>query len=95
MNENDYLELVNQLKRKFDANEKKVNLFIEQNRVLKKHIMVLYGLCKMCDMLDDQSDLMEREFVYQQMRVYLSEVIDSDILCCLLNNSNNIIEVEL
>ena len=82
MNENDYLDAMNQLKKKFDENEKKVEIFIKENIKLKKHIMVLYGLCKMCDMLDSSSDVMEREFCYSQMRGYLSDVIEQDLLSC-------------
>ena len=36
----------------------------------------------MCDMLDSSSGIMEREFCYSQMRGYLSDVIEQDLLSC-------------
>lgn len=98
MNENDYLELVNQLKKKFDENEMKVNIFIKQNIKLKKHIMALHGFCKMFDRLDEYVDTQEREFVLGHMMSYLSDVIDNEILSCPsinLRSSSDIVEVEV
>tara|TARA_R110000803_G_scaffold17781_1_gene47788 strand:+ start:491 stop:766 length:276 start_codon:yes stop_codon:yes gene_type:complete len=85
MNENEYLEAMNQLKEKFDANEKKVTNVMEQNIQLKKHLMVAYGLSKMVDILDDSADEYERNYIYGNLRQYLSEVIEQDILCMPLN----------
>ena len=91
MNENDYLEAMNQLQEKFNANEKKVNAVMEQNIQLKKHLMVAYGLSKMVDIMDDSADEHERNYVYSNLRQYLSEVIEQDILCIPMNYSNAMI----
>ena len=80
MNENDYLEAMNQLQEKFNANEKKVNA-----------LMVAYGLSKMVDIMDDSADEHERNYVYSNLRQYLSEVIEQDILCIPMNYSNAMI----
>lgn len=82
MNEGDYLEMVNQLKIKFDENERKVKIVMESNIQLKKHIMACYGLSKMVHILDDSIDQQEREFIFSTLRSYLSDVIEQDILCC-------------
>ena len=81
MNENEYLELVNQLKKKFDENEMKVNIFIKQNIKLKKHIMTFYGIARMLDSLD-YVEANEREFIYSHMMSYISDVIDKEVLSC-------------
>ena len=58
---------------------------MEQNIQLKKHLMVAYGLSKMVDIMDDSADEHERNYVYGNLRQYLSEVIEQDILCMPLN----------
>ena len=100
MNENDYLDLVNQLKKKFDENEMKVNIFIKQNIKLKKHIMAIYGICKMTDVLDDLSDPQEKEVIYSYLIEYIQNVIDKEILSCPCPNiniskSSELIEVDI
>ena len=47
MNEGDYLEAMNQLKDKFQENDKKVKNLIEQNIQLKKDLMTCYGMVRM------------------------------------------------
>ena len=46
MNENEYLELTNQLKLKFDENEKKTNKAIQNYNQLYKVVTICYGLIR-------------------------------------------------
>jgi len=97
MNENQYLELVNQLKVKFDENEMKTNIFIKQNIKLKKHIMAFYGMLKMLDRIE-YVDPNEREFIYGNMMSYIVDVIEKEVLCCPsynMSENSDLIEVEV
>ena len=97
MNGNEYLELVNQLKKKFDENETKVNIFIKQNIKLKKHIMTIYGITRMLDRLD-YVDANEREFIYGLLMSYITDVIEKEVLTCPTYNmstNSELVEVEV
>ena len=81
MNEGDYLEAMNQLKDKFQENDKKVKNLIEQNIQLKKDLMTCYGMVRMLDMNQPFSlDSEECSFFISQLRSFLSHVIETEIL---------------
>lgn len=78
MNEGEYLEMVNQLKEKFDENEQMMNVLVEENNGLKKEILTAYGLCRVIDnLLQDQDVDMELKVLSSSMRSILSEVYDT------------------
>ena len=81
MDEGTYLELVNQLKTKFDKNAEKVKAIQEQMVGLKKDIMVAYTLARILDSPDWTQDELEIKAFTQLLRGHLSTVVEDKILC--------------
>ena len=88
MNENQYLEMVNQLKEKFDKNEVIVNNFIKANIDLKKDLMMAYSLVRI---IDDEEFVDSRDIgvMLTMLRSILSNIIETKVICCGANNDND------
>ena len=96
-NENMYLEMVTQLKEKFDENELKVERITRNNINLKKNIMVAYSLARIMDE-GEFIDVSDYKVFLEMLRGHLSRVIEMDIIRCPCGNvrlPSNIIEVDL
>ncbi len=80
MDEGIYLELVTQLKAKFDENERKVKKIQRQTISLKKDIMMAYSLVRIMDEPNfvDANDY--RVFI-ELLRGHLSHVVENKIMC--------------
>ena len=83
MNENEYLELTNQLKLKFDENEKKTNKAIQDYNELYKVVTLCYGLIR--TYIENNEDYSIYDLFLAEAREYLSlatfkhlQDIDSD-----------------
>ena len=83
MNEQEYLELTNQLKLKFDENEKKTNRAIQNYNELYKVVTICYGLIR--TYIENNEDYSIYDLFLAEAREYLSiatfkhlEYIDSD-----------------
>lgn len=94
MNDNDYLEMVNQLKEKFDKNEIIVNNFIKANIDLKKDLMMAYSLVRI---IDDEEFIDSRDIgvMLTMLRGILSNIIETKVLCCSSDNDNDSIILHL
>ena len=96
-NENMYLEMVTQLKEKFDENELKVERITRNNINLKKNIMVAYSLVRIMDE-GEFIDASDYKVFLELLRGHLSKVVEMDIIRCPCGNvrlPSNIIEVDL
>lgn len=69
MNEGEYLEMANQLKQKFEDNEKKVIKYISKYNKLYKTQAVCYGLLRS---YIDSTEMAEHDFTLSEIRSYLS-----------------------
>jgi hypothetical protein len=82
-NEQNYIEMVNQLKDKYNYYEQKNQDLIDEMTDLKKDIMTIYGLIRTTDnylnniILDDNQIL---DFLIDQIRTLCSGIIDAHIL---------------
>ena len=78
MNENDYLELVNQLKTKFDLVEKQEKISKIKIQELTKKLCGIYGLCRILDqtILDRPESI---DFIIENMRSELSNILFIDL----------------
>jgi len=83
--ENEYLELVKQLKDKYDANEALVERISRNNINLKKHIMVAYSLTRIVDD-GDFVDPTDHKVFLEILRGHLSRVVEMEILRCECGN---------
>jgi len=81
MNSSEYLEMANQLKEKFDENEKLVNRITQNNVELKKKIMIAYSLIRIIDSGEfiDENDT--KVFI-EMLRGHLSKMVEMDIIRC-------------
>jgi hypothetical protein len=78
MNENDYLELVNQLKVKFDVIEKKEIDYKIKIQQLTKKLCGIYGISRCLDqMIDDRPQIVD--FLITTIRSELSEILFVDL----------------
>lgn len=87
INSGQYLEMANQLKEKFDENEKMMNQIKKQNMDLKKDIMTAYSLIKI---IDDQEyvDGADIGVMVTMLRSILSDSIENKVVnseCCNKN----------
>ena len=73
MLEGEYLELVNDLKKRFDEKEKEMERIEEENTDLKKLFYSVYGFVRIIDITDDYSD---KESMLEILRSFLSERYD-------------------
>ena len=70
MNENEYLELTNQLKLKFDENEKKTNKAIQDYNELYKVVTMCYGLIRI--FIENNDNYSIYDVFLAEAREYLS-----------------------
>lgn len=75
MLEGEYLELVNDLKIKFDEKDREVSRTREINKELKKIILSVYGFIRVMDHTTSNVDLELMELI-ETLRAYLSDVYD-------------------
>ncbi len=76
MNEGEYLEMANQLKQKFEDNEKKIKKYISKYNQLYKTMAICYGLLRSHI---DSTDMAEHDFTLQEIRSYLSTSLFSHL----------------
>ena len=78
MLEGEYLELVNDLKKKFDEKDKELEKLKEEIEQYKKNLFSVYGWCRMTDILMSEGLLEENDFINQIsiMRTFLSNWYD-------------------
>ena len=85
MLESQYLDMVKQLKDKYDANEALVERISRNNINLKKHIMVAYSLTRIVDE-GEFVDTDDHKVFLQILRGHLSRVVETEILRCECGN---------
>ena len=76
MNEGEYLEMANQLKQKFEDNEKKNKKYINNYNQLYKTMAICYGLLRSHI---DSTDMAEHDFALCEIRSYLSTSLFSHL----------------
>jgi len=76
-----YLDMVNQLKEKFDNNEYLMKRIQEQNTELKKEIITAYGISRILDNLINNCFDIDTEIIClsESLRGHLSTVIEDII----------------
>jgi sugar-specific transcriptional regulator TrmB len=78
MNEGEYLELVNQLKEKFDKNENEMKKQREIVEAMRKDIISIYGFYRVIDnLIQIEGDYEEITLLSSSFRSMLSELFDS------------------
>tara|TARA_R110001632_G_scaffold128918_1_gene242996 strand:+ start:671 stop:925 length:255 start_codon:yes stop_codon:yes gene_type:complete len=83
MNEGEYLDMVNQLKLKYDEVEYKMDSILRMEKIIKKDIIVAYGVARLLDHLMDTSVVpYDNEIIVliEMLRGILSDSIDKHIL---------------
>ena len=83
MNEGDYLDMVNQLKVKYDEVESKMDSILRMEKIIKKDLIVAYGVARLLDHLMDTSVVpYDNEIIVliEMLRGVLSDSIDKHIL---------------
>lgn len=75
MLENEYLELSNQLKEKFDENENIMNKLKKENETLKKDLISVYGYIRILDSFAENTMELDMEIkgLIEILRSYLSD----------------------
>ena len=77
MLEGEYLELVDDLKKKFEAKEEEVNVFKERISILKKDFLTAFGMVRLIDYFCSVTDTDEElKVLIASLRTYLSECYD-------------------
>ena len=77
MLEGEYLELVNDLKVKFDEKEKELDKIKNENEELKKVLISSYGFIRIMDMNADNTEIdFEIKGMISIIRTYLSNMYD-------------------
>ena len=77
MLEGEYLELVDDLKKKFEAKEEEVNVFKERISNLKKDLLTAFGMVRLIDYFCSVTDTDEElKVLISSLRTYLSECYD-------------------
>ena len=78
MLEGEYLELVNDLKKKFDEKEREVDKIKEECAELKKVFISAYGFIRVMDIMADNSEIdFEIKGMISIIRSFLSEMFDT------------------
>ena len=83
MNEGEYLDMVNQLKEKYDEVESKMETILNMEKIIKKDLIVAYGVARLLDHLMDSSVIpYDNEIIVliEMLRGILSDSIDKHIL---------------
>ena len=78
MNEGEYLEMVNQLKKKYDENELRVKEVRENYELLVKEVVSVYGVFRLIDKLIDYEQEIDTEIrvLCSALRSQLSELYE-------------------
>lgn len=76
MNEGEYLEMANQLKEKYEDNEKKIKKYIGKYNELYKTMAICYGLLRS---YIDSTDMAEHDFTLSEIRSFLSTSLFSHL----------------
>ena len=78
MLEGEYLELVDDLKKKFEAKEEEVNVFKERISILEKDLLSAFGIVRVIDYFCSVTDTDEElKVLISSLRTYLSECYDN------------------
>lgn len=78
MLEGEYLELVDDLKKKFDEKEKEMEALKEENTELKKVLISAYGYIRILDYFAENADLdLQIKEMIDYLRSYLSDSFDN------------------
>lgn len=78
MLEGEYLELVDDLKKKFDEKEKEMDAIKEENNELKKVFISAYGFIRIIDYFADNGDVdLQIKEMIESLRTYLSNTFDN------------------
>ena len=83
MMEQDYLDMVAQLKEKYDEVESKMETILNMEKIIKKDLIVAYGVARLLDHLMDSSVIpYDNEIIVliEMLRGILSDSIDKHIL---------------
>jgi len=83
MNEGDYLDMVNQLKEKYDEIELKMTTITRLEQDIKKDLITAYGVARLLDHLVDTNPIgYDNEIVVliEMLRGLLSDSMDKHIL---------------
>lgn len=83
MNEGEYLELVGQLKLKYDEVEAKMNSIERLEKIMKKDLITAFGVVRLLDHLMDTSVVpYDNEIVVlvEMLRGVLSDCVDRHLL---------------
>ncbi len=81
MLEGEYLELVNDLKKKFDQKEKEVDKIKQECEELKKIFISAYGFIRIMDIMADNTDIdFEIKGMISIIRSFLSDMFDTFFL---------------
>ncbi len=83
MNEGQYLELVNQLKLKYDEIEAKMTSIEQLEKIMKKDLITAYGVVRLLDHLMDTNPVgydNEMIVLVEMLRGVLSDSVDRHIL---------------
>jgi hypothetical protein len=80
MLEGEYLELVNDLKARFEEKDSEVKKVLERNEQLQKTILSCYGFIRIMDFMASNSDIdFEVKAMIDILRSYLSDEYDNII----------------
>lgn len=83
MNEGEYLEMVNQLKEKYDEIEEKMATVARLETVIKKDLITAYGVVRLVDHLLDTNPIgydNEMVVLIEMLRGVLSDSVDKHII---------------
>ena len=78
MLENEYLELANQLKTKFEDVEKKEKLLLEKIQDITKQLCAVYGLIRILDTYVEERPII-LDFIITTLRSLMSSVLFKDL----------------
>ncbi len=80
MLEQEYLEMVNQLKESFDQKDQEMMEFKNENHELRKTLISCYGFVRILDTIAERSEIeMEVKTMIEIFRGYLSEQFEDFI----------------
>ena len=78
MLEGEYLELVDDLKKRFDEKEKEMEAIKEENNELKKVFISAYGFIRIIDYFSENGDIdLQVKEMIESLRTYLSNTFDN------------------
>jgi len=78
MLEGEYLELVDDLKKKFEKKEEEINVIKERISYLEKDLLTAFGMIRIIDYFCSSTDTDEElKVLISSLRTYLSECYDN------------------